>query len=319
MIMTCDELKRIPLISILQYLQIPCSKLNSREAWLKNPFNGGKEKTPSTKIDIRRNIWYSHSEGYGGNNIDFLLKFLETDNLSIVLDWADERKNILSFHQQTVLDKTPIIQDENDRSYTILAIKPLKNKALTDYLTNVRKIDLEIATIYCQEIYYRTAKGQTFFAVCFKNDSGGFELRNSYDKRSLLTKDITTINNGNKDVVLLEGFTDWLSYMTLKKNASKPYLDTNYCILNTTANLQKSYPFLERHNGITCYLDTDNSGLKSYHTLRSHFKKTQNVKNGMEELQKRYNEIKDVNDYLIFKSSKEQTYNIQSGRKLSNR
>lgn len=52
--MTCDELKRIPLISLLQYLQIPCSKLNSREAWLKNPFNGGNEKTPSTKIDIRK-------------------------------------------------------------------------------------------------------------------------------------------------------------------------------------------------------------------------------------------------------------------------
>ena len=319
MIMTCDELKRIPLISILQYLQIPCSKLNSREAWLKNPFNGGNEKTPSTKIDIRRNIWYSHSEGYGGNNVDFLMKFFNTDNLSTILDWADERKNILSFHQQTVLDKTPISQDQNDRTYTILAIKPLKNKALTDYLTNVRKIDLGIATNYCQEIYYRTAKGQIFFAVCFKNDSGGFELRNSYDKRSLLTKDITTIDNGNKDVVLLEGFTDWLSYMTLKKNAGKPYLDSNYCILNTTANLQKSFTFLQRHNIITNYMDADMSGLNAYNFLRSHFENTHVLKNGMEKLQIKNCEIKDVNDYLIFKSSKEQTYNIQSGRKLSNR
>jgi len=317
--MSCEELKRIPLISILQHLQIPCTRMNSREAWFRNPFNGGNEKTASTKVDIHRNIWYSHSEGFGGNNIDFLMKFLNTDNLSTVLDWADERKNILSLHQQTVLDKVLILQHENERAYSILSVKRLENKALLDYVTNARKIDLEIARAYCQEIYYRTAKGQTFFAVCFKNDSDGYELRNSFDKRSLLTKDITTMDNGYKDVVLFEGFTDWLSYMTLKKNAGKPYLNTNFCILNTTANLHKAYPFLERHNGITSYLDTDSSGLESHHSLRTYFEKTHIVKNGMEELQRRYSEIKDVNDYLIFSSSEEQTQNIQSGRKLSNR
>ena len=247
------------------------------------------------------------------------MKFLDTENLSTVLDWADERKNIFSFHQQTVLDKVQVMQQENERAYTILSVEPLGNKALTDYLTDVRKIDIEIARVYCQEIYYRTAKGQTYFAASFKNDAGGYELRNSYDKRSLLTKGITTIDNGNKDVVVFEGFTDLLSFMTLKKNAGKPYLNTNFCILNTTANLQKAYPFLGRHNGITSYLDTDSSGLKSYNSLRSHFEKTHTVKNGMEELQRQDNRIKDVNDYLIFTSSKEQTQNIQSGRKLSNR
>ena len=44
-----------------------------------------------------------------------------------------------------------------------------------------------------------------------------------------------------------------------------------------------------------------------------------NHKPTMEELQRQDNRIKDVNDYLIFTSSKEQTQNIQSGRKLSNR
>ena len=128
-----------------------------------------------------------------------------------------KEKNIFSFHQQTVLDKVQVMQQENERAYTILSVEPLGNKALTDYLTDVRKIDIEIARVYCQEIYYRTAKGQTYFAASFKNDAGGYELRNSYDKRSLLTKGITTIDNGNKDVVLFEGFTDLLSFMTLKR------------------------------------------------------------------------------------------------------
>lgn len=317
--MTCDELKRIPLISILDYLQIPCAKMNSREAWFRNPFNGGDEKTASTKIDIHRNIWYSHSEGLGGNNIDFLMKFLGTDSLSTLLNWADERKNILSFHQQTVLDKVPTLQNENERSYTILSVKPLRNKALIDYLINKRKIDPEIARAHCQELYYRTAKGRTFFAVCFKNDAGGYELRNSFDKRSLLTKDITTIDNGYQDVILFEGFTDWLSYMTLKKYAGKPYQNTNYCVLNTTANLEKSFPFLRQHSTIISYLDTDVSGKKAYGTLRSRLKNISILKNGMDELQPQDSRIKDVNDYLILTSSKGQTPNIQSGRKLSNR
>ncbi|VTP93919.1 toprim domain-containing protein [Sphingobacterium daejeonense] len=271
--MTCEELKRIPLISILEYLEIPCARMNSREAWFRNPFKSGNEKTASTKVDIQRNIWYSHSEGLGGNNIDFLLKFLETDNLSRVLDWAGERKNILSFHQQTVWDKAPAMRLDNEPAYTIISIKPLGNRALTDYLSDVRKIDLEIAEAYCQEIYYRTAKGQGFFAVCFRNDAGGYELRYSYDKRSLLTKGITTIDNDNKDVVLFESFMDLLSFMTLKKNAGKAYLDANYCVLNTTANLQKAFPFFQRHNGITSYLDNDASGKKSYQILLGQFEK----------------------------------------------
>lgn len=211
------------------------------------------------------------------------------------------------------------MQNENEQSYSILSIKPLGNEALTDYLTDVRKIDLEIAKAYCQEIYYRTAKGQNFFAICFRNDAGGYELRNSYDKHSLLTKGITTIDNSSKEVVLFEGFTDLLSFMTLKKNTGKPYLNTDFCILNTTANLEKSFPFLERHTRITSYLDADVGGVKSYQILRNHFEKTHTVKNGMEELQRQYNRIKDVNDYLIFRSYKEEIHSTQSGRKLSNR
>lgn len=62
------------------------------------------------------------------------------------------------FHQQTVLDKVQVMQQENERAYTILSVEPLGNKALTDYLTDVRKIDIEIARVYCQEIYYRDGK-----------------------------------------------------------------------------------------------------------------------------------------------------------------
>jgi hypothetical protein len=110
-----------------------------------------------------------------------------------------------------------------------------------------------------------------------------------------------------------------LSFMTLKKNAGKAYLDANYCVLNTTANLQKAFPFFQRHNGITSYLDNDASGKKSYQILLGQFEKTHTVKNGTKQLQGPGKRIKDVNDYLILTSSQGQSQNIPSGRKLSNR
>jgi len=293
--------------------------MNSREAWFNNPFNGGDERTASTKVDVHRNIWYSHSEGIGGNNIDFLMKFLGTSELATVLDWAGERKNILSFQQQTVLDSQHAGQTEKDTGYTILSVKPLENKALLAYLSNERKIDPNIARALCKEIYYRTAKGQTYFAVCSANDSGGFELRNPYDKRSLMTKDITTVNNGSDRVLLFEGFMDWLSFLTLMKMANRPFPSTDYCILNTTANLKRSFPFLEQHKNIISYLDTDESGTKAYRNLEIRFGKTHSLKNGIQELQRKNGMIKDVNDYLVHGLSDTKTGNRHTGRKLSNR
>lgn len=51
--MTCDELKRIPLISILNYLQIPCARMNSREAWFKtHSMEETKERLRQSWISI---------------------------------------------------------------------------------------------------------------------------------------------------------------------------------------------------------------------------------------------------------------------------
>lgn len=305
--MTCNELKSIPLINILQYLQIPCSKMTEKEAWFKNPFNGGNERTASTKVDLQRNIWYSHSEGIGGNNIDFLMRYLGASFLVEVLAWADERKNILSFHQQKLIENSNT-QQIGEPNYAILSVKPLTNKNLLDYIAS-RKIDLDIGKKYCREIYYRMANGKTYFAISFVNDSGGYELRSSYDKRTLLGKDITTIDNKKKDALLFEGFMDWLSFLTIRKNSDIPYLDVDYCILNSTANLEKAYPFLETHRRLFSYLDNDISGIKAYQALTQKFSERIEVINGMEKLTHSESKIKDVNDYLLSISKKDEIRN----------
>jgi hypothetical protein len=134
-----------------------------------------------------------------------------------------------------------------------------------------------------------------------------------------MTKDITTVDNGSNGVMLFEGFIDWLSFLTLRKIADRPFPNTDYCILNTTAHLKRSFPFLERHKTIVSYLDTDESGTKAYRDLEIRFGKIHRLKNGIQELQHRNSTIKDVNDYLVHGLSDTKIENRPTGRKLSNR
>ncbi|HUH18560.1 toprim domain-containing protein [Albibacterium sp.] len=299
--MTCTELKSIPLISIVHYLDLPVSKVNHREAWLKNPFNGGLENTASTKIDLRRNVWYSHSEGFGGNNIDFLSKLLGTNDIFQILKWADERKNNFSFQQRSTLGNTTAREIKKETSYFIQHVGQLRSGSLFEYLMK-RKIDLTIANEHCQEIRYTASNGKSYYAICFANDSNGYELRNPYDKRSLLIKDITTVSHDQKEAFLFEGFMDLLSWLTIRKQAGMPFQKVDYCVLNTTANLTRSFPFLERYKKITSFLDADPTGRLCFLQLQQVLDQGELI-NGTSDFKMINPNIKDVNDYLIYLST----------------
>ena len=57
----------------------------------------------SFKINKRNNIWYFHSEGIGGNNIDFMKKYLNA-SVKEVLEWA-EKQNFFLFNRKIVIQK----------------------------------------------------------------------------------------------------------------------------------------------------------------------------------------------------------------------
>jgi hypothetical protein len=57
-----------------------------------------------------------------------------------------------------------------------------------------RKISLSLAEKYCSEIIYN----KTYVALRFKNDSGGYELRNELFEGSNTPKGITRFKNRSK-------------------------------------------------------------------------------------------------------------------------
>src|SRR5690606_10647385 len=96
-------------------------------------------------------------------------------------------------------------------------------------------------------------KDKTYYGIGFKNDSGGYEIRNPYFKASSSPKDITTIRKNSKEAFVFEGFMDFLSFKAIYKN--QPADNSDFVILNSVSFFGKARPFMEKHERIRLYLD----------------------------------------------------------------
>ena len=162
-----------------------------------------------------------------------------------------------------------------------------------------RKIDTEVARNECVEVHY-TCNGKRYYAIGFRNRSGGYELRNCWFKGCIAPKDISYIrfggDNENKICLVFEGFMDYLSFLTLRKHGRLPCLDAmeNDCIvLNSVTNTAKALPLLREYNKTVCLLDNDAAGRNAFASLY----KALNGK--AEDLSSLYEGFKDLNDYLM--------------------
>ncbi|HIP34099.1 MAG TPA: hypothetical protein EYG89_05190 [Bacteroidia bacterium] len=188
--LTCEKAKQICLIKTLQNLGSSPTRETNNDAWFLSPFR--TETKASFKVSKSLNRWYDYGLGKGGNTID-LIVLLKQYSVKETLEFLSGNINPFSFHQQ------PINLTRSDaKSYRIIKVKSLENQALLNYLKS-RCIKIEVAKKYCQEIYYEM-NGKNYFAICFKNNSGGFEIRNKYFKGCLDKKEITIIKK-KKNVI----------------------------------------------------------------------------------------------------------------------
>ena len=262
------------------------TKQNEKEAWYLNPF--ASEFQASFKVDKRINVWYLHSEGVGGNNTDFMRKYLNT-SISEVLDWA-AKQNFSSFHQQQHIN-TP------KPNYRIDEILNIENQNLKKYLQD-RGLSSKIYN-HIKEVRF-TLGDKKLYAIGFENLSGGFEIRNSFYKGSLLKKDISIIDlknvgqnttkfqdENNKGVAVFEGFMDALSFIEMKKSFKGDIL-----VMNSIALLNKSIEHLKNYPNINLFLDNDTAGIKCKSQILKSFPKAKDH-SGI------YSSHKDLNEFLI--------------------
>ena len=284
--MNCKQFNSISLEEVLVSLGHLPTKQNEKEAWFLNPFS--TENHASFKLDKRNNVWYLHSEGIGGNNIDFMKKYLNS-SVKEVLGWA-EKQNFSSFQQQNVIHSI-----NSKPNYQITEIKKLQNEHLKSYL-HQRGLSKVVYPLV-KEIHF-TIGEKKLYAIGFENFSGGWELRNSFYKGSLQKKDISIVNLNNenqnetgKRIVVFEGFIDALSFVEMK-----PFYNGYLLVMNSISLLNKTKDHLKNYSEIHLFLDNDKAGetckneiLKSFPEAKDH--------------SEIYALHKDLNDYL--KSKKE--------------
>lgn len=194
-----EEIKKIDMVTYLSQLGYEPAKIQNADHWYLSPLR--TEHTPSFKINRKLNKWYDHGMGMGGNIIDFGILY----NHCTVSELINRMNAEFSFHQPIII--TPN-QNEREHKIVILQESMLSATALTKYLKQ-REIPDEIADRFCKEVRYQL-NGKIYYGIGFKNDSGGYEIRNPYFKTSSAPKDITTFNNAAKQVAVFEG--SWTSF-----------------------------------------------------------------------------------------------------------
>ncbi|MCF2519062.1 DNA primase [Dyadobacter sp. CY351] len=221
-LLTLAEIREIDLIGYLSELGFEPVKVHSADHWYLSPLRD--ERTASFKVNRRLNRWYDRGISLGGNLIDFATIFYQCSVGEVIKTFSD----YWSFHRPKILLPSTEKAAANC-PIQVLYTGQLTSKTLLDYIVS-RSVSPDIARQYCRQVNYQMGD-RRYFEIGLLNNSGGYELRNSYSKLASSPKDITTINVGALTVSMFEGMFDFLSYKTLmRKMTEQP---ENYVILNS--------------------------------------------------------------------------------------
>uniref|UniRef100_A0A0N5A6V7 ZnF_CHCC domain-containing protein n=1 Tax=Parastrongyloides trichosuri TaxID=131310 RepID=A0A0N5A6V7_PARTI len=249
---SCEQAREYSIIDYLEKQGYSPLKIRGNNYWFCSPFR--EERTPSFKVDANRNRYYDFGEGKGGNFIDLAMR-LENCTVGELLENLGGGKSLQNQHSTT--HHFPAIKREKEIKIQFVSDAVISAKALLFYL-ETRKIASGLIQQYLRQVDF-LLNDKKYYAIGFKNNSGGWELRNSFYKGSIAPKDNTTFIHGADRIAVLEGFMDFLSFIELNPDG---YLDSDYMILNGISMFEKARPILESYNEINLYFDNDKIGRK---------------------------------------------------------
>lgn len=295
--MNIDQANRIPLPEILARLDLHPKRLSGNKALYSSPLR--KEKTPSFWVNLNSNSWYDYGAGIGGNVVNFVSHYLrstrEDHNVTDALRWI---RNMAG--QEIITPPVGLYKSRDENSpLSIRSAEPIRHIALIRYLEK-RRIALDVAHAHLKEVIIdNNVTGKSFFALGFKNEDGGYELRNPFFKGSTSPKTITFIRGKAypaERIHLLEGFMDYLSVVT---RFGYSYLAGDSIVLNSVSSLPKAFPFIKDYSykAVCSWMDNDKAGDNTSRLL-SEFINTQKDMRYVR-MNKMYTPHKDVNEWHV--------------------
>lgn len=255
------------------------------------------ERTPSFKVDYVQNLWYDFGLGEGGTLLTLVMRLEQCDSREAVRRLQNSEKRDAGSAslspgiclRPVVGGASSVVRPADVPTLRILSDAPLRHPALVGYLAS-RGIVPSVAAAFGREVRYEV-NGRAFFAVGFRNDAGGWELRSERFKGGSSPKHITTFDNRSDIVIAFEGFMDFLAYLSLKYPER---LRIDAAVLNSVVNLPKAIPFLSCHRVIHAFFDNDEAGHKAAADLLRLCPRSEVI-----DQRHFYRGHKDVNDYLI--------------------
>lgn len=303
------ELRRVSIVEIMALLGKRTE--HNRNNMYYSPFRD--ESTPSFHINLNENTWFDFGTNQGGGVVDFVCQAVGCARG----DAYDFLASVNGMYVPGVQNECVRTQTANSgrRAVSVLSTSKDFRYQLISYASS-RGIPKEILRRYCDDITYSIEgfPGRTFYAIGFKNNAGGYNLR-SRDYKMCSSSTITTLSqsgefsttpSSNKALVF-EGFMDFLSYMTLRGRIEPGY---DICVLNSVANLEKSTDWLAAHEYIGAYLDNDKAGKEACRLMFNCVsEKSENV--CMCDLSEHYSGYKDLNEMLTAMLRQHQSLTIK--------
>ena len=271
-------MRAIPIADFLSAMGIQPQKQKGGILWYNAPYR--TERTPSFKVDTNKNVWFDFGVGKGGDIFDLAGEFIGSDDFLLRA----------AFIAKSGSCPLPALEQpqRSERKGTVFEdiwVRPLQNPRLLGYLEE-RGINTHVAIPNCEEVRYRV-RGKRYYAIGFRNDAGGLELRNRFFKGCIPPKDISLKHNGSDVCAVLEGFMDYLSAMQLGIIAS------DWLVLNSVSNVEKAVKALQGYERIDCFLDNDDAGRRTFQRLHDRFGEKVINRSSL------YADHKDLNEYLL--------------------
>jgi hypothetical protein len=278
----CQQANALAIVGYLASAGFTPEKSTDGHAWYRSPLRD--EKTPSFKVDLSRNIWFDHGLGAGGRLVDLVQALHHVDVSGALRLLSGTDAALFSFHPQKVPSTA------RASALQITRVDRLTHPVLLDYCKG-RGIPADVAVAHLEEVHFSVNGSESNqFAVGFRNQSGGYELRNKLLKSCARKKDYTLIRTGNADVVsVFEGFFDYVSALVVSKKAKTSH---HVLVLNSLSLLPLALARLSTYRTVHLHLDNDDAGRIATQAILSALPQAVDKS-------KFYREHKDLNAYLV--------------------
>lgn len=207
-----------------------------------------EDKNPSLYVNADKGTWrdMANPEDLNGDGIRLV-------EITLHLRPYEAAKYIIGDNALTIEENRPKRERTVKESETInYTVQDLAHPALLEYM-NARGISDRLSKRLCKEIHI----GKLFF-VGFPSQSGGYELRNKFSKRTLGKKDISVLGTGD-NAIIFEGFIDLLSHL----QAFRYMPNYKYIVLNSVSNVNRVIEHFEvfgTPENVELWLDNDKGG-----------------------------------------------------------